>query len=173
MATSEESILDYRTSRYFSPTDSSLWCFLPDAQAYARPERRKFAFLGLGKKTHLLLHLKKVPSDITRIRFLVWMKESMILFENGERLGPFFPGLSMISGLKHYVAGFFRLHPGFTIILGAVTWNKQDFFGKLQDVVGGYFSRCGRVGLGISEMASGRSKSLGFFPNLKFSRLGK
>jgi len=91
----------------------------------------------------------------------------------GERLGPFIPAFYDI-GIKHYVAGFSATPPRIhQLILGAVTLEPNRILGSFRMLWGGIPVGGWLLGLGISEMASGRSNPLDFFRILKSSSLGE
>ena len=148
------------------PTDSPM-VLLPDAQAYARPEGGSLLF-GIRERKSLVASPKEVPNDITD--FVFSADEGMDdLVENGERLARFFPAFYDI-GIKYYVAGFSGYTPDSQLVLGAVPGTKG--FLVASGCCGAGISVAGGVGLGIAEMASGRSNPLDF-SEFEISRFGE
>jgi 4-methylaminobutanoate oxidase (formaldehyde-forming) len=140
---------------------------LPDAQAYARPEGGSLLF-GIRERKPLVTSPKKVPKDITDFVFSV--DEGMNdLFENGERLARFFPAFYDI-GIKYYIAGFSGYTPDSQLILGPVQGTKG--FLVASGCCGAGISVAGGVGLGISELASGRPNPMDF-SEFGISRFGE
>ncbi|MEQ8220577.1 MAG: FAD-binding oxidoreductase [Arenibacter sp.] len=147
------------------PTDSPM-VLLPDAQAYARPEGGSLLF-GIRESKSLVTSPKEVPKDITD--FVFSADEGMNdLFENGERLARFFPAFYDM-GIKYYVAGFSGYTPDSQLVLGAVPETKG--FIVASGCCGAGISVAGGVGLGIAEMASGRSNPMDF-SEFEISRFG-
>jgi 4-methylaminobutanoate oxidase (formaldehyde-forming) len=148
------------------PSDSPM-VLLPDAQAYARPEGGSLLF-GIRERKPLVTSPKKVPKDITDFVFSV--DEGMNdLFENGERLARFFPAFYDI-GIKYYIAGFSGYTPDSQLILGPVQGTKG--FLVASGCCGAGISVAGGVGLGISELASGRPNPMDF-SEFDISRFGE
>ena len=148
------------------PSDSPM-VLLPDAQAYARPEGGSLLF-GIRERKPLVTSPKKVPKDITDFVFSV--DEGMNdLFENGERLARFFPAFYDI-GIKYYIAGFSGYTPDSQLILGPVQGTKG--FLVASGCCGAGISVAGGVGLGISELASGRPNPMDF-SEFGISRFGE
>ncbi|MBU2904626.1 FAD-binding oxidoreductase [Arenibacter algicola] len=140
---------------------------LPDAQAYARPEGGGLLF-GIREGKSLVASPKDVPKDITD--FVFSADEGMDdLFENGERLARFFPAFYDM-GIKYYVAGFSGYTPDSQLVLGAVPGIKG--FLVASGCCGAGISVAGGVGLGIAEMASGRSNPMDF-SEFEISRFGE
>ena len=147
------------------PTDSPM-VLLPDAQAYARPEGGSLLF-GIRESKSLVTSPKEVPKDITD--FVFSADEGMNdLFENGERLARFFPAFYDM-GIKYYVAGFSGYTPDSQLVLGAVPETKG--FIVASGCCGAGISVAGGVGLGIAELASGRSNPMDF-SEFEISRFG-
>ncbi|WP_169720760.1 NAD(P)/FAD-dependent oxidoreductase [Arenibacter certesii] len=148
------------------PVDSPM-VLMPDAQAYARPEGGSLLF-GIREKKSLVASPKDVPNDITD--FVFSKDEGMNdLLENGEKLARFFPEFYDI-GIKYYVAGFSGYTPDSQLVLGAVPGIKG--FLVASGCCGAGISVAGGVGLGIAEMASGRSNPFDF-SEFGISRFGE
>ena len=133
------------------PIDSPM-VLLPDAQAYARPEGGSLLF-GIRERKSLVASPKKVPRDISD--FVFSDDEGMNdLIENGERLARFFPGFYDI-GIKYYVAGFSGYTPDSQLVLGKIP-NVEGFL-VASGCCGAGISVAGGVGLGMAELAAGRT----------------
>ncbi len=147
------------------PVDSPM-VLLPDAQAYARPEGGSLLF-GIRESNSLVASPKKIPNDISDFVFSEdkGMKD---LEENGERLARFFPEF-YTTGIKHYVAGFSGYTPDSQLVLG----DNPDLEGFLiaSGCCGAGISVAGGVGLGIAELAAGRSNPFDF-SEFKIARFG-
>ncbi|RAJ11399.1 NAD(P)/FAD-dependent oxidoreductase [Arenibacter echinorum] len=147
------------------PTNSPM-VLLPDAQAYARPEGGSLLF-GIREKKSLVASPQDVPKDIAD--FVFSADEGMDdLFENGERLARFFPAFYDM-GIKYYVAGFSGYTPDSQLVLGGVPGTEG--FLVASGCCGAGISVAGGVGLGIAEMASGRSNPMDF-SEFEISRFG-
>lgn len=138
------------------PVDSPM-VLLPDAQAYARPEGGSLLF-GIRESRSLVESPKKVPRDITDFVFSADEGRDD-LAENAERLAHFFPAF-YDTGIKHYIAGFSGYTPDSQLVLGALP--GKDGFLVASGCCGAGISVAGGVGLGIAEMAAGRSNPFDF-----------
>ena len=138
------------------PVDSPM-VLLPDAQAYVRPEGGGLLF-GIREKKSLVVSPKKVPRDIADF---VFSKDGGMddLYENGERLARFFPEF-YDTGIKYYVAGFSGYTPDSQLVMGAIP--GIEGFLVASGCCGAGISVAGGVGLGIAEMAAGRTSPLDF-----------
>ncbi len=148
------------------PMDSPM-VLLPDAQAYARPEGGSLLF-GIREGGSLVASPKDVPKDLTDFVFSAdgGMDD---LVENGERLARFFPAFYDI-GIKYHIAGFSGYTPDSQLVLGDIP--GLEGFLIASGCCGAGISVAGGVGLGIAEMAAGRTSPFDY-SKFKITRFGE